>query len=77
MFGLLLKFMINHGRFPRGQSEISDEAVEFVARQVGVPVAELGFYDWSGRSVERHRAEVRDLLDPQECSLADQTAATE
>jgi hypothetical protein len=76
-FALLLKFVIHFGRFPRGRSEIPDEAVEFVARQVGVPAGELGFYEWSGRSIERHRAEIRELLDYRECSLADQAAATD
>lgn len=76
-FGVLLKFVINNGRFPRGRSEIPDESVEFVARQVGVPAAELGFYEWSGRTIERHRGEIRELLDYQECSLGDQAAVTD
>lgn len=46
-------------------------------RQVGVRAAELGFYDWSGRSIERRRAEIRELLDYRECSLADQAAVSE
>src|SRR5664280_452171 len=37
------------GRFPAGRGELADEVVEFVAKQVGVAGAELGFYDWSGR----------------------------
>jgi uncharacterized protein DUF4158 len=76
-FALLLKFVIHFGRFPRGRSELPDEAVEFVARQVQVPPGELGFYEWSGRSIERHRAEIRELLDYRECSLADQAAVTD
>jgi hypothetical protein len=74
-FALLLKFVIAYGRFPRGRSEIPDEAVEFLARQVGVPAGELGFYDWSGRTIER--AEIRGLLDYQECSLTDQAVVTD
>ena len=70
-FALLLKFVIHFGRFPRGRSELPAEVVEFVARQVQVAPGELGFYEWSGRSIERHRAEIRELLDYRECSLAD------
>jgi hypothetical protein len=33
--------------------------IEFVAGQVGVPAADIGFYDWDGRQVKRHRAEIR------------------
>jgi len=28
------------------------EAVEFVARQVGVDPDEVGFYEWTGRTIE-------------------------
>lgn len=76
-FALLWKFFVRHGRFPRGRAELSDEVVEFVARQVKVPAADLGFYDWSGRTIERHRAEIRELVGFRECSLDDQAAATD
>jgi 5-methyltetrahydropteroyltriglutamate--homocysteine methyltransferase len=36
-----------HGRFPSGRSELPDDVVEFVARQVNVAAADLGFYDWA------------------------------
>jgi hypothetical protein len=55
-FALLLKFYARHGRFPRGRGELPDEAVAYVARQVGVPSSDLGFYEWDGRTVEYHRA---------------------
>jgi hypothetical protein len=47
-FALLLKFYAGAGRFPRGRSELAGDAVEFVARQPGVPASDLGFYEWSG-----------------------------
>ena len=55
-FALLLKFYIRAGRFPRGRAELDDDAVAFVARQVGVPASDLGFYEWSGRTFKYHRA---------------------
>jgi hypothetical protein len=45
--------------------------VEFAARQVGVAASDLGFYDWSGRQVKAHRAEIRAHLGFRECSVAD------
>lgn len=71
-FALLWKFFLRHGRFPRERAELPDEVVEFVAGQVKVGAADLGFYDWSGRTIERHRAEIRELLGFRECSLEDQ-----
>jgi len=70
-FAVLLKYFTRHGRFPRGRSELPDAAVEFVAGQVGVPAAELGFYEWAGRTVEAHRAQIRKHLGFRECSVED------
>jgi hypothetical protein len=58
-FAVLLKFFQVHGRFPRGRAEIPDEVVRFVwLCQVDVTASDLGFYEWSGRTIERHRAEI-------------------
>ena len=70
-FALLLKFYTRLGQFPRGRGELPDEAVEFVARQVGVEPTELGFYEWAGRTIEYHRAQIRGHLGFRECSVAD------
>ena len=61
-FALLLKFYARAGRFPRGRAELDDDAVAFVARQVGVPASDLGFYEWSGSTIEYHRAQIRRRL---------------
>ena len=70
-FALLLKFYAGAGRFPRGRSELADDAVEFVARQPGVPASDLGFYEWSGHTSEYHRAQVRRHFWFRECSAED------
>lgn len=68
---LLLKFFVQHSRFPRGRAEVPDAAVRFVADQVKVEVSELGLYDWSGRTAERHRSQIRHHLGFRECSVED------
>jgi hypothetical protein len=70
-FALLLKFYTRYGRFPRGRGEVPDPTVRFVADQVKVPGSELGLYVWSGRTVERHRAQIRGHLGFRECSVED------
>jgi hypothetical protein len=70
-FALLLKFYTRAGRFPRGRGERPGEAVEFVARQVCVDPNELGFYEWTGRTIEYHRRQIRAHLGFRECSVAD------
>lgn len=54
---------------PRGRGELPDKAVAYVARQVGVPVSDLGFYEWDGRTVEYRRAQVRKFLGFRECTV--------
>ncbi len=70
-FALLLRFFTQRGRFPTGGGELSDEAVEFVAKQVGVAASELGFLDFSSRQAQRHRSEIRQALGFRECAVAD------
>ncbi len=70
-FALLLKFYTNHGSFPQDRDGFPGEVVEFVARQVQVPASDLGLYEWSGRTIEYHRAQIRKHLGFRECSVAD------
>ena len=70
-FALLLKFFVRHTRFPRGRAELPDAVVRFVAGQVGVDASELGLYDWLGRTVEFHRAQIRGHMGFRECSVSD------
>lgn len=54
-FALLLKHYSRHGRFPRSRADLPDDAVQFVARQVGVEGADLNAYEWSGSTIDYHR----------------------
>ena len=76
-FAVLLRFYAVHGRFPSGRSEIPDQAVAHVARLVDVPAAELGFYEWDGRTIKAHRADIRRYFGFRECSVADADKAAE
>ena len=76
-FALMLKFHQQHGRFPRGRTDLPDEAVEFVARAVKVPAIDLAFYEWDGRTSKYHRTQIRKFTGFRECSVADADKATE
>jgi hypothetical protein len=76
-FALLLRFYAVHGRFPSGRSEIPYQAVAHVARLVDVPTSDLGFYEWDGRTIKAHRADIRRYFGFRECSVADADKATE
>ncbi|MFI8460802.1 DUF4158 domain-containing protein [Kitasatospora sp. NPDC085464] len=51
--------------------DFPDEVVEFVARQMNVPAADFEFYECSGRSIEYHRAQIREHLGFRVCSVQD------
>jgi hypothetical protein len=76
-FALLLRFYTDRGRFPRGRGELPDAAVDYVGRQVGVAAAELAFYEWTGRTIEFHRRQIRLALGFRECGVADADKLTE
>jgi Domain of unknown function (DUF4158) len=76
-FALLLRFYTERGRFPRGRGEIPYAAVDYVARQVAVGATEIAFYEWSGRTIEFHRAQIRTALGFREGSVADAEALAE
>jgi Domain of unknown function (DUF4158) len=58
-FALLLRYYGRCGRFLRNRGELHPDAVEFMARAVKADPADLAGYDWSGRTIKRHRTEIR------------------
>ncbi|WP_406177315.1 DUF4158 domain-containing protein [Streptomyces sp. NBC_00996] len=60
-FAVQLKSLTWRGRFPKLRIQLPPDAVEHVAKQVGVLAAELAFYDFTGRTAKRHRSELRRL----------------
>lgn len=68
-FALLLKYYTWQGWFPRGRAEFPDEAVAFVARRRKVSAADFGLYEWPGRTIEYHRAQICEHLGFRVCSM--------
>jgi hypothetical protein len=76
-FALLLKFFELEARFPQDRNELPPAAVVFVAEQLGVPPGEVERYDWSGRSIKYHRAQIRQAFGFREPTVADEERWTE
>ena len=72
-FAVLLKLFQAEGRFPRRAEDVPAIAVETVAQQVGVPAEAWAGYDWRGRTIEYHRAQIRAAMGFREA--ADEDAA--
>ena len=73
-FAVLLKLFQAEGRFPRRPEDVPLAAVEAIAGQVGVAAALWRGYDWRGRTIEYHRAQVRAALSFREATLDDAEA---
>ncbi len=76
-FALLLLFFRAHGRFPRTQDEIEPATVADVARQLDIGLTSAQTLAGSGRTGERHRADIRTLFGFREASVADGETLTE
>jgi uncharacterized protein DUF4158 len=73
-FAVLLKFFQYEARFPQSRQEVPWAVVAFVARQVGVSAACYAEYDWNGRAIKYHRAQIRSFLGFREATVRDAEA---
>ncbi|SLJ60856.1 Tn3 family transposase [Mycobacteroides abscessus] len=71
-FALVLKSFEIEARFPKEAGEFPAAAVAYVAEQVKVDPAELAAYRWSGRTIEYHRAQIRDAFGFREFTRTDE-----
>ena len=70
-FAVLLLFYRANGRFPKKPTEIDDETVARVARQLGAELEDRDWHDTTSRTWKRHRAEIRAWLGFREATVAD------
>lgn len=70
-FAVLLKFFQLQGRFPSFKNEVAGQVISFVAAQIGVVPEAYQQYDWKGRTIKDHRAEIRELLGFRESTISD------
>ncbi|MEK4787976.1 MULTISPECIES: Tn3 family transposase [Bacillus] len=70
-FAVSLKFFQYQGRFPKGKQEINKQLIDYVAKQVGVPADSFQEYDWNGRSIKYHRAQIREYVGFRESTSED------
>jgi hypothetical protein len=71
-FAVLLKFFAIEARFPRAVDEVPPSAVVYLAEQLRVDAAVFADYEWSGRTIEYHRAQVRAAFGFREFTRGDE-----
>jgi hypothetical protein len=70
-FAVLFKFFQYAGSFPRAPQDVPFTVVAHVAEQIGVPAELWAQYAWDGRTIEYHRAQIRQHLGFREATVAD------
>jgi hypothetical protein len=70
-FAVLLAFFRERGRFPRRPTEIERALLNEITAELQLANAADLRFTLSGRSIERHRAEIRELLGFREATVAD------
>jgi TnpA family transposase len=73
-FAVLLLFYRAYGRFPNALTEIEPQAVDRVARQLGIETTPHDGFDLAARTWKRHRAEIRAIFGYREATVADAEA---
>src|ERR1700756_1241699 len=58
-FAILLKFFQHAGRFPRQCQDVPGVVVGYIASQINVAPPEWADFDWEGRAIKYHRAQIR------------------
>ena len=76
-FALLLKCFQYEGRFPHGRHEIPKDVVSYVAHQLKLNASIYAQYDWEGRTIKAHRAQIREQLEFHEATVLDTEEMTQ
>jgi TnpA family transposase len=73
---LLLKWFQAEGQFPKRKQDVPGPVLDFLARQLAVAPELFKSYPWQGRTLERHRAQIRQQLGFREATVQDGEALT-
>ncbi len=71
---LLLKYFQVNGRFPQHKGDVPAAVIVHVAQQLDIPPELYAQYDWGGRTIEFHRAQIRQALGFREATVQDADA---
>ncbi|MBW4548541.1 MAG: Tn3 family transposase [Symplocastrum torsivum CPER-KK1] len=70
-FAILLKSFQLVARFPDSDAEIPDLIISYIASQLKIDPNLYSQYNWQGRSLKNHRAEIRQLFGFRTATLSD------
>ena len=76
-FAILLKYFQLMARFPDEKAEIPDTVIKYIASQLQVDPSLYSQYNWQGRTIKNHRAEIREIFGFRTATLSDSEEISE
>lgn len=76
-FAILLKYFQLMARFPDDSTEIPDTVIKYIASQLQVDPLLYSQYNWQGRTIKNHRAEIREIFGFRTATLSDSEEISE
>ena len=73
-FAVLLKYFQIFARFPEETTKIPDTIISYIASQLETDAQLFSQYNWQGRSLKNHRAEIRALFGFRTAKISDSEA---
>ena len=70
-FAVLLKVFQHEARFPIYKHEVPIAIVQYIAKQMKLEPSLYSRYNWSGRTIKYHRAQIRDFFGFREGTVQD------
>jgi TnpA family transposase len=70
-FAALFKFFQHEARFPKNKFEIPRTILAYIAKQLSLDPNLYAKYDWEGRSIKRHRVQIREFFGFRETTVQD------
>ena len=70
-FAVLLKYFELMARFPDSATEIPNIIISYIASQLKTDSSLYSQYNWQGRSIKNHRAEIRQLFQFRTATISD------
>lgn len=70
-FSVIFKYFQLEAKFPTGKREIPKEVVLYIAKQLNLDNHFIDEYDWNGRTIKYHRAQVREFFNFKEVTAED------
>ena len=71
---VLLKSFQIQGKFPQRKQDIPTIIIEYIAQQLTIVSSVFQQYAWAGRTIEKHRSQIRKFLGVRIGTVADANA---